>query len=174
MLHAQPEAAIARLSLVMGRGHGARATSTESILQALRARRPITLYADEYRTPVDPESVADGVQRLLEVPASGLFHLGGPERLSRLELGRRTARAFGLPEDAIVVGAQAGHSGPDQRPPDVSLDSGRARLELGWQPRPLDLAIRESREDLSREGLTCPPASGTSATGGTARTRRRP
>jgi dTDP-4-dehydrorhamnose reductase len=142
---AWPRAAGARVALVLGRGHGPRATSSESVLRALRAGRSTTLYADEYRTPVDPESVADAVARILERNAEGLYHLGGPERLSRFELGRRVARAFGLSEDGLVPGAQAEHSGPDRRAPDVSLDSSRARRELGWAPRPLDAAIRESR-----------------------------
>jgi dTDP-4-dehydrorhamnose reductase len=145
VLAAWPRAAVARVALVHGRGHGPRATSSESVLRALQAGRTTTLYTDEYRTPVDPESVADAVARILVRSGEGLYHLGGPERLSRFELGRRVARAFGLSERGLVPGTQAEHSGPDRRAPDVSLDSGRARRELGWQPRPLELAILESR-----------------------------
>jgi len=146
VLRACPDAAVARVALVLGRGHGPRATSSEQVLRALRAQRPMTLYDDEYRTPVDPESVADAVARLLAGDGSGVYHLGGPERISRHELGRRVARAFGLPDAGLVAGSQADHAGPDRRAADVSLDSGRARRELGWEPRPLDAAIRESRE----------------------------
>ena len=86
MLAAWPKAAVARVALVHGRGHGPRATSSESVLRALAAGQKATLYTDEYRTPVDPESVADAVARILERKGAGLFHLGGPERLSRFEL----------------------------------------------------------------------------------------
>ena len=140
-----PRAAVVRVALVVGRGHGPRATSSESVLQALRAGRRVKLFTDEYRTPLDPESVADALARLLQGTAAGLFHLGGPERVSRYELGLRVARAFDLPADGIVPALQSEHAGPDRRAPDVSLDSGRARRELGWQPRPLDTAILESR-----------------------------
>jgi dTDP-4-dehydrorhamnose reductase len=145
VLDAHPEAAVARIALVLGRGHGSRATSSESVLRALRAGRPLSLYTDEYRTPIDPESVADAVARLLEGRGSGLFHLGGPERISRHELGRRVARVFGLPDAGIVAARQADHPGPDRRAPDVSLDSGRAQRELGWKARALDEALAESR-----------------------------
>jgi len=147
VLAAFPGAAVARVALVLGRGHGPRTTSTESILRALRSARPMALYTDEYRTPVDPESLAEALARLIAGKEAGLYHLGGPERLSRYELGRRVARAFGLPEDGLVPGTQAGHAGPERRAPDVSLDSSRARRELGWEPRPLDVAIRESRAE---------------------------
>lgn len=147
VLAACPEAAVARVALVAGRGHGPRPTSTEAIAWALRAGRPVRLYADEFRTPVDPESVADALLRLVTATAAGRFHLGGPERLSRLDLGRRVARVLGLDPTRLEAARQADHPGPDRRPPDVSLDAGRARRELGWEPRPLDEAIREGRPD---------------------------
>ena len=44
----------------------------------MRAARPLRLFTDEYRTPVDPESVARGVALLLLVlylpPLRNLFH----------------------------------------------------------------------------------------------------
>jgi len=144
-LAACPTAAVARVALTLGRGHGVRGTSTESVAWALRAGRPVRLFTDEYRTPVDPESLVDALSLLLERGGSGLFHLGGPERISRHALGLRVARALGLPESGITAGRQSDHSGPDPRPADVSLDSTRARRELGWKPRPIDEAIRESR-----------------------------
>ena len=145
VLAACPSAAVARIALTLGRGHGARGTSTESVAWTLRAGRPIRLFTDEYRTPVDPESLADALVLLLERGGSGRFHLGGPERLSRHELGLRVARALGLPPSGITAGRQSDHAGPDPRAADVSLDSTRARRELGWEPKPIDEAIRESR-----------------------------
>jgi len=145
VLSACPGAAVVRVALILGRGHGPRATSTESVARALLGGQAVRLFTDEHRTPVDPESVADAVFRLLECPAAGRFHLGGPERISRHDLGLRVARWLGLPDGGIVAGRQADHAGPDLRAADVSLDSGRARRELGWEPRPIDEAIRESR-----------------------------
>ncbi len=145
VLEACPAAAVARSALVLGRGHGAHATSSESIAQALRAGRSLRLYTDEFRTPVDPESLAAALARLARGREAGVFHLGGPERVSRYELGLRVARAFGLDASGLVAGVRAEHRGPDRRAPDTSLDSGRARRELGFEPRPLDAAIAESR-----------------------------
>jgi len=142
-----PGAAVVRVALVLGRGHGRGRTSSESVWRALREGRPLRLFTDEYRTPIDPESVADAVARLLERGGAGRFHLGGPERLSRYELGLRVARLFGFREKDVTAGRQSDHPGPDRRAPDVSLDSTRARRELGWEPRPIDAAIREGRTE---------------------------
>jgi dTDP-4-dehydrorhamnose reductase len=150
VLSACPGAAVVRVALVLGRGHGARATSTESVARALLGGQAVRLFTDEHRTPVDPESVADAVARLLDRPLAGRFHLGGPERLSRYDLGLRVARWLRVPDAGVLAGRQADHAGPDRRAADVSLDSGRARRELGWEPRPIDEAIRESRQAAGR------------------------
>jgi dTDP-4-dehydrorhamnose reductase len=146
LLAAHPGAAVVRLALIVGRGHGPRATASESIAWALRggASRSLRLFTDEYRTPVDPESVAQGVASLLRGTASGVFHLAGSERISRFELGRRVAALLGLSPDAIEAARQADHPGR-RRPPDLSLDISRARSLLGFSPRPLDVALREGR-----------------------------
>ncbi len=147
LLAHDPAAAVARVALVVGRGHGPRGTASETVAWSLREGRRVRLFADEFRTPVDAGSVAAGVALLLERGGAGRFHFGGPERLSRLELGHRVARVLGLPAEGIEAGFQASYPGPDARPADTSLDSGRARRELRWTPRPLDEALRGSRPE---------------------------
>ncbi len=144
VLEAHPEACIARVALVHGRGHGGRGTASESVGWALRRGAPVRLFVDEYRTPVDPESVSEAVARLLVSEAAGYFHLGGPERISRWDLGLRTVRAQALSESHLIPTSQREAAGPP-RPADTSLDSSRALRELGWRPRPLDAALGEGR-----------------------------
>jgi dTDP-4-dehydrorhamnose reductase len=136
---------VLRIALVLGRGFGPRTTASEGIAAAIAAGRRLRLYTDQYRTPVDPESIADAIHRLLERPVAGRIHLGGPERLSRHALGMRVARVLGLPTHDIEAATQAEQAPGARRPLDTSLDITRARRELGWVPRPLDDAIRESR-----------------------------
>jgi dTDP-4-dehydrorhamnose reductase len=142
VLDASPDAVILRVALVIGRGYGARKTATEAVAATLAAGGRPRLFHDQYRTPIDPESVADAVSRAFARSVSGRFHLGGAERISRYELGQRVARVLGFPEqlERVDEASQA-----VRRPADASFDSGRARRELGWEPRPLDDAIRDSR-----------------------------
>jgi hypothetical protein len=136
------EAAVLRIALVIGRGFGPRTSATEAVAAALAAGRRPRLFHDQYRTPIDPASIADVVARVLDRKASGRFHIGGAERLSRFELGQRVARVLGLPADLEGI-SSAEQAVP--RPGEASLDSSRARRELGWEPRPLDDAIRDGR-----------------------------
>jgi dTDP-4-dehydrorhamnose reductase len=140
-----PDGAVLRVALVIGRGFGPRRSASEAIADALAAGRPLRLYQDQHRTPVDADSVGDAIRRLLARPGvQGRLHLGGPERVSRHELGARIASVLGLPPRFESV-TQASHPLGAPRPADVSLDSSRARRELGWSPRPLDEAIRAGR-----------------------------
>jgi len=140
-----PDAVVFRIALVHGCGFGARSTASETVAWALARGAPPRLFADQYRTSIDPESVASAVAAALTGRGRGLLHLGGPERLSRLELGLRTARVLGLDESRLVPLRQAELALPVPRPLDASMDSGRARRELGWSARPLDEALAESR-----------------------------
>src|SRR5262249_19672732 len=101
-----PDAAVVRVALVSGRGFGPRATATEAIAWALAEGRPLRLFTDQFRTPVDTASIADALLRLIARPLSGRFHLGGPERLSRHELGLRVADVLGIPAESIEAAPQ--------------------------------------------------------------------
>jgi dTDP-4-dehydrorhamnose reductase len=142
VLAESPDAVVLRVALVIGRGYGPRTTASEAVAATLAAGRRPRLFEDQYRTPIDPESIADAVARALDRTVCGRFHLGGAERLSRYELGQRVANVLGLRGD-LEKASQATQGVP--RPADASLDSSRARRELGWTARPLDAAIRDGR-----------------------------
>jgi dTDP-4-dehydrorhamnose reductase len=133
------------VALICGRGALARKSASEGIASRLIAGESVTLYDDEWRTPIDPDSIADAIRCVIARPeATGLFHIGGAERLSRYDLGLRTAEVLGLPAALIRRASQASHQGAP-RPVDVSLDITRARTVLRWTPRPLDEALRATR-----------------------------
>jgi len=47
----------------------------------------ITLYTDEYRSPIYVLDLADAIKEIIEQDISGIIHLAGPERLNRYEMG---------------------------------------------------------------------------------------
>jgi dTDP-4-dehydrorhamnose reductase len=140
-----PGSAVARVSLVLGQGFGRRPTASEAVAWRLAQGNRVRLFVDQFRTPIDADSLAEALGRLLENSATGTFHLGGPERVSRYDLGVRTAQRLGADTGLIEPALAAGNAVGAPRPADVSLDSGRARRELSWTPRALDDAIAEGR-----------------------------
>src|SRR3990172_5339902 len=81
---ARPPARRPRAGRAGGGGSGGRARATESVAWALAAGRTLRLYADEYRPPVDPQSVASAIALLLAKGGAGRFHLGGDRKSTRL------------------------------------------------------------------------------------------
>ncbi|HET7293699.1 MAG TPA: SDR family oxidoreductase [Vicinamibacteria bacterium] len=145
VLAADGRHAVARVPLVIGHGHGPRGTATEAVCWALRERRPLELYADQWRTPSDPESTAAACESILERDARGIFHLGGGARVTRHELGLRVAAVFGQPTALIAATTHDLRPPEAPRPRDACLDSARTRAALDWEPRPLDVAVASSR-----------------------------
>ena len=87
----------------------------------------------------------------------------------------RRPRGSGLPEAGIVAGRQADHAGPTAAPPTSRSTPARARRELGWEPRPIDEAIRESRAASRTEASSRrASAAGRSGPAGRASARPRP
>lgn len=118
---------VARVSLLYGPSLTGRPSFFDEQTAALRAGRPVTLFADEWRTPLDLPTAAGALLALARCDATGLLHVGGPERRSRLEMGLRLAEFLGVPATAIVAARRADVPAPEPRPRDVALDSSRWR-----------------------------------------------
>ena len=117
----------------------------EAVAWACGRRKRVRLFTDQYRTPDRRRLGGRAPSRLLEGAATGIFHLGGPERVSRYELGVRTARRLGLDAGLIEpVRAAERRWGRPARPTSRSTRAARTRRARAGSPRPLDAAIARS------------------------------
>ncbi len=133
---------ILRTALVYGKKIGSAESFLGWVERGLEAG-DLPLFDDEYRTPVAVADLCQAVRKLLEYPpgtvrsaAEGgdrtpILHLSGPERLSRVALGRIIARAAGLSEDAIRPCSRLSVPSPVPRPGDISLNGGKLFHILG-------------------------------------------
>jgi dTDP-4-dehydrorhamnose reductase len=119
--------AVVRVSLLFGPSLSGRPTFFDQQLDGLRKGMSLTLFADEWRTPLNLAVAAQALWEVVSSDITGLLHLGGPERLSRLEMGQRLAAYLGLPIGSIVAGSRHDMPAPEPRPRDTSLDSSRWR-----------------------------------------------
>lgn len=127
---------VARLSLLFGPTRTARRGFFDAQLDALRAQTPLTLFDDEWRTPLSLRVAADVLARLVTSGVRGVLHVAGPERMSRLEMGRRLAAALGMTPRIRAVSRASAPGEP--RPRDVSLDIARLRSRLGEVSAPFE------------------------------------
>lgn len=118
------DAAVVRTSLILA-ADGTDSTSAWAISK-LRAGERVTFFDDEFRCPVLVDDLAAQIWEIAALPPAerrGVWHLVGPERLSRVDVGRVLCERFGLDESLIDVASAATMGEP--RPRDVSLSSER-------------------------------------------------
>ncbi len=118
---------ILRLSLVYGFGKGPSRGFIGWLTDSLAANRPVTLFTDEYRTPVYIEDVVDILDEVVEHEIQGLYHIGGREKISRYEFGKKFAETLGYNTSCILPASIKDFQGHPPRPPDLSLNTASAR-----------------------------------------------
>ena len=98
------------------------------IANGLRQRKPTTFFEDEYRCPVYVKDIVSIVQALIEQQArlqERLFNMGGPERLSRLDMALKVADCWELNKSCIVPALSASMKRAVVSPADIFMDSTR-------------------------------------------------
>jgi dTDP-4-dehydrorhamnose reductase len=133
---AAPRAAVARVSLLFGPTVIGRPYFFDLQLDKLRAGQKTTWFEDEWRSPLALVAAARALLDMLRSDFTGLIHVGGPERLSRLDFGLRLGRFFGADPINIVPVTQASVSTPEPRPRDLSLDLFKwvSLFPSAWRP----------------------------------------
>lgn len=133
---AYPRATVARLPLLFGPTLIRAPNFFDQQVSALRQGHRLCLFHDEWRTPLSLQVAAQALLDLLKDGTAGLLHIGGPERLSRLEMGQRLAVFLGCDSSGIVPASRNSLAGAEPRPADLSLDSSRWRSLFPRQPWP--------------------------------------
>ena len=132
-----PGAAIVRTSLIVRVVPPGR--STAWLVEALeRGERP-TLYVDELRCPILDEDLAAQLWELAALPAdnrAGVWHLAGPEAISRYALGLLLVAQQGADPTPLCPGRS-----PGDRPRDVRLLTRRADGQISTRARPISEAF---------------------------------
>ncbi|OKJ68641.1 SDR family oxidoreductase [Streptomyces sp. CB02460] len=132
-----PGAAVVRTSLIIGNG----LSEHEQLVHALAdGTREGALFTDDIRCPVHVGELAAALWEIARSDAAGVFHLAGPDALSRHQLGELIARRDGL-DPARLPAARRGDSGLPGGI-DVRLDCRATRRKLGTR-------LRGAREFLS-------------------------
>lgn len=121
------ENSVARMSLLFGPSLIGKDSFFDQQVGALRAGQPVKLFEDEWRTPLAYPTAAQALCSWASSSVSGLLHLGGGERLSRLEMGRRLARVLQVDPSIIVAGSRLAAPAAEPRPADTSLEPTRWR-----------------------------------------------
>ncbi|MFF7438955.1 sugar nucleotide-binding protein [Streptomyces sp. NPDC008122] len=128
LLH--PTAAIARTSLIIGDGGSAHERLVHELVAGTRDG---ALFTDDIRCPVHVADLAAALWEFALTDTAGVFHLAGPDAVSRHALGELIARRDGLDPALLPAGRRADSNLPGAL--DVRLDSRATRQRLSTRLR---------------------------------------
>ena len=145
------EWAVARTTMVFGvpAGPAPRLDLVRRVVRDLSAGHRLLVAEDQWRTPTYDDDLADGLLRIVRFRRNGVFHVAGREFVSVLDLARLTAEAFGLDASLLDPTTTAALHPGAPRPLRAGLLILRAETELGYRPRPLAVALRETRRRMA-------------------------
>jgi dTDP-4-dehydrorhamnose reductase len=161
ILQAMPTAAILRISLPMGVSFNGHAGAIDWIQSRFKQGKPATLYYDEIRTPTYTDCLNPLLAAILaRRDLCGLFHAGGPRRLSLFQIAQIVNRVGGY-DPALLHGCLRIEAGPlPPRAGDVTMDSTKLTRALGYDPFdpwPLDDDHVPTHRDWHFEGCRGSP-----------------
>lgn len=129
---AVPGSAVVRLPLLISLDPPD--ATTAAVAAAASEGRRLGWYDGETRMPAWASEIAACLWRIASVDRrDGVWHLMGPDRLTRAELGARIADRLGVPDPGDVVPPPPF----TERPRDLRLSDERARREVDWSPTPV-------------------------------------
>lgn len=132
MLAIYPKTAICRMPLMYGEATPKANSFLQDFVQTLKEGKQLSLFIDEYRTPVDAKSACQGLILSLN-QVSGIIHLGGKEKISRYQFGLLMAEIFDFDAKLITPCRQQDVKMSAPRSPDTSMNSSLA-YSLGYNP----------------------------------------
>lgn len=130
VLEAHPMAMVIRTNFY-GWGTSYRRSFSDVVIEALRAGKELTLFQDVFYTPILVETAVQAAHDLIDLKASGIFHVVGDERISKYEFGLKIAKEFNLDASLIKPGYITDQASLVQRPQDMSLSNQKICKLLG-------------------------------------------
>jgi dTDP-4-dehydrorhamnose reductase len=117
------------------------------LLEKLRKKEEVKIVTDQWNSPTLNVNMAEMIIEILEKRTTGIFHMAGATRLSRIEFAQNLAETFNL-DTKYITPVQSKHmKWVAKRPRDSSLNVEKAGQTLINKPR----KIREALEEMKKE-----------------------
>jgi dTDP-4-dehydrorhamnose reductase len=101
----------------------------EQLRPALKTGHEMTLFTDEFRSPIHAVETARTIWELVEKNCAGIYHIAGAERLSRLQIGELLIKRWPEVKTEIKSGSAKDFPGPP-RALDTSLNISKVQKIL--------------------------------------------
>ena len=147
-----PDWTLVRTVLLYGTGTDlSRTNIVQWMIEELAAGEPIHVVTDQHRTPTYVPDLADGIARVIDRDATGIYHMSGREMVTIHELAETVADVFGFDPSLVDPVPSSYFDDAVERPKKTGFLILKAESELGYSPRSLEAGLRAMGRRL---GLT--------------------
>lgn len=131
IVHELPHGAVLRSALIYGPPATFKQSFLEWLLGTLGRGEPVTLFEDEWRTPIHVDDLIDGLLAVARRRTDGLYLAGGADQLSRLMMGEVACEFFGYSRSLLMPSRLNDSNYPAPRPANVCLNSCKLEALVG-------------------------------------------
>jgi dTDP-4-dehydrorhamnose reductase len=137
-----PNWSVVRTIIVYGDGNN---LSRSNIIlwakDALAKGHELSIVDDQFRAPTWADDLAWACLEICRREKKGIFHISGPETMSIFNIVERIADHFGWSKENIKRSSSDTLNQPAKRPPKTGFDLSKAKKELGYYPKVLEVTL---------------------------------
>ncbi len=137
VLSKSKDALVLRSSLIYGLGNPGRKSFFKVMLESLSQGRQIKVFVDQLRNPILIEDLAYAIRIAMDKRLKGLYHIAGPDTVSRYEFALHVCEQFGYSKDLLLPIRMDEGSLIARRPKNSALDCSLFINATGFVPRSL-------------------------------------
>ena len=106
-----------------------RETYVTYVLRMLKSGEEVFGFTDQYNNPAFIDDVVQALAKLIKLDEGGIFHVTGPENISRFEFARKIVKVFGFDEKLVKKGTweSSEHKAPRAKRLDESIEKLESR-----------------------------------------------
>lgn len=139
-----------RTQILYGTGHRIRPNFVTWLIDQLKNKNPVRVVDDQVGNPTYVRDLSIAISRLLKAKSYGVFHVSGPDSLSRYDFALKIADVFGLDSSLIsrIKTKELNQAAP--RPQDSTFKIDKLiNNSGGWKPHSLIAALKLLKKELN-------------------------
>jgi dTDP-4-dehydrorhamnose reductase len=138
---------VARTAVLYGAGGLGKTTFVSWVIGKLSKKESINVVTDQHNNPTYADSLAEILLGLYRKDANGIFHVTGPDCMSRYEFAKRIAEVFDLDSKLIHPTTTPELNQIAQRPEKVCMVTNKVERITGMKP----VGVTEGLERLKKQ-----------------------
>ncbi len=141
--------AIVRTMVLYGQARKVKPNFALWLIRELQEERSVKVVSDQLGSPTFVDDLAYGIVKILELKKSGIYHISGPDVVSRYDFAREVARVFRLNTKLISAVKTSALNQPAPRPLKSGFIILKAQVDLNLAMSGMENGLLILRNQLS-------------------------